>query len=259
MASIDAVAAVVSPPPQFFHDDPAILSFYRDLVEPFGETVDESLLKAGNNVFHKDLADRLAADESMTGRQADLVVVAYALPDVHPFTAVASHLNMVFGGTAQSFAVSEQGLAAPFTALRIVEAFQRSGRAGSAVVTVLEQTTLPTRHPLLAEHQLVDSGVMLALGTGDGLRVRGVETHDDESAIMARLRDLADEALLVLGPWLPATQFPRQQRVAPGSYCTSVWLELARHWRQWQGQGTPVVLADLDPLTGRGAQAILDG
>jgi alkylation response protein AidB-like acyl-CoA dehydrogenase len=43
-------------------DDPSILS--RDLVEPFSSTVDEELLRAGPNVFHRDLVDagRLCAD-----------------------------------------------------------------------------------------------------------------------------------------------------------------------------------------------------
>ncbi|MFJ1861947.1 hypothetical protein ACIOHA_32160 [Streptomyces anulatus] len=154
--------------------------------------MDEQSLRDGRNVFHKDLVDQLVGSEDIDGA-ADLVVVTYALPDVHPFTAVASHLNMLLGGGAQSFSISEQGLAAPFTALRIIAAFQRGGRSERAV---LEQTTLPR-----------------------------VEAYS--------------------------------HRVAPGSYCTSVWLDLAQHWQKWRRDHRRVVLRDIDPLSGRGHLALL--
>ncbi|WP_405431607.1 hypothetical protein [Streptomyces anulatus] len=142
MTTVAASSAVRAPDGRPFHEDPGVLGFYRDLVEPFGSTVDEQSLRDGRNVFHKYLVDQLVGSEDIDGA-ADLVVVTHALPDVHPFTAVASHLNMLLGGGAQSFSISEQGLAAPFTALRIIAAFQRGGRSERAVLAVLEQTTLP--------------------------------------------------------------------------------------------------------------------
>ncbi len=62
--SVRAACAVVDPPRKPYVEDPSILSFFRDLVEPFGSTVDEELLRAGPNVFHRDLVDagRLRAD-----------------------------------------------------------------------------------------------------------------------------------------------------------------------------------------------------
>ncbi|MGH4010154.1 MAG: hypothetical protein ACRDTH_18700 [Pseudonocardiaceae bacterium] len=264
MPVVCAASAVVSPPPQRYHEDPSILAFYRDLVEPFGAEVDEQLLHAGTNVSHRELVDTLVKAEDVRGCQADLIIVTHGLPDLHPFTAVASHLNMLFGGGAQSFSISEQGLAAPFTALRIVASFQRSGRANQAVVAVLEQTTLPTRHALVQDPPLVDSGALLVFGRGAGLRVDEVGTVGSQEAISTRVREFEagdpSGTLLVIGPWVDwdgVDAGSRVHRVEPGSYCTSVWLELARHWRRWQQDYTTVVLCDVDPRTHRGHFAVL--
>lgn len=263
MTTVAASSVVRAPDGRPFHEDPAILGFYRDLVEPFGSTVDEQLLRDGRNVFHKDLVDQLVDSEGIEVA-ADLVIVTHALPDVHPFTAVASHLNMLLGGGAQSFSISEQGLAAPFTALRIISAYQRGGRSERAVLAVLEQTTLPTPHPLVDSGDLVDSGALLVFERGAGLQVGGVEAFVDAEATSARLKDLAAaggvDTLIVLGPWVEEQAIgsdARVHRVPPGSYCTSVWLDLAQYWREWQTGYRQVVLCDIDPLSGRGQLALL--
>ncbi|MGW7103761.1 hypothetical protein [Streptomyces sp. NPDC054838] len=262
MTTVAASSVVRAPDGRAFHEDQAILGFYRDLVEPFGSTVDEQLLRDGRNVFHKDLVDRLVGGEDIDVA-ADLVIVTHALPDVHPFTAVASHLNMLLGGGAQSFSISEQGLAAPFTALRIISAYQRGGRSERAVLAVLEQTTLPTPHPLVDSGDLVDSGALLVFEGGQGLQVGGVESFPDAEATSARLKELATDGgadtLLVLGPWVQeqtSEAGAQVHRVPSGSYCTSVWLDLAQHWRTWQSDYRQVVLCDVDPLSGRGQLAL---
>lgn len=263
LTTLTASSFVVSPQGHAFHDDPDIIGFYRDLAEPFGSTVDEQRLRKGRNVFHKELVEHLMHDEDLSDATADLVVVTHALPDVHPFTAVASHLNMMLGGGAVSFSISEQGLAAPFTALRIISAYQRAGRSRRAALAVLEQTTLPTPHPLVDAGDLIDSGVLLLLDGGEGLEAVAVESYDDAEATVYRLRELANDeldTLLVTGPWVSMVDFDGAadvHSVAPGSYCTSVWLDLARHWKQWQHSYRRVVLCDVDPLSGRGNVAIL--
>ncbi len=46
-------------------------------------------------------------------------------------------------------------------------------------------------------------------------------------------------------------------RVAPGSYCTSLWLDLARHHERWAAEHDAIVLCDTDPRTGRSHAALL--
>ncbi|GAA2786233.1 hypothetical protein [Saccharopolyspora taberi] len=265
MQSVSAAAALVAPAPRAYHDDPSVLAFYHDLVEPFGSVVDEELLRNGANVFHRDIADTLLDDEEIRDLDADLVIVTHALPDVHPFTAVASHMNMRLGGKATSFAISEQGLAAPFTALRVMSGFQRSARSRRAVIAVLEQTTMPTHHPLVHDGEpLVDSGALLVFGGDQGLRVDAVESAESVASATERIREIAAAdpggTLVVVGPWdtwadLDGTAEVR--RVEAGSYCTSVWLDLARNWRNWQENHTTVVLCDVEPRTGRAHLAAL--
>jgi hypothetical protein len=225
--TVRAACSVVSPRGRPYRENPAITAFYEDLLTPFGVGFDEESLRSGRNVFHQDLVDNLIdADDDSRSCKPDLIIVTHALPDVHPFTTVASHLNMVVGGgTAKSFSISEQGLAAPFTALRVAASFQRSGRCEEALVVVLEQATLPESVPFA--DSLVDSGVMLVLGSSEGPRVADVESTTDARETTRRLAELAggDPAgtLLVLGPWVNASGLDPAvacQRVGPGSYCT---------------------------------------
>jgi hypothetical protein len=262
--TVRAACSVVSPRGRPYRENPAITAFYEDLLTPFGVGFDEESLRTGRNVFHKDLVDNLIdADDDVGSRKPDLIIVTHALPDVHPFTTVASHLNMVVGGgTAKSFSISEQGLAAPFTALRVAASFQRSGRCEEALVVVLEQATLPESFPFV--DSLVDSGVMLVLGSSAGLRVARVESTTDPRETTRRLAELAGEdpagTLLVLGPWVEASGLDPAvacQRVDPGSYCTSVWLALADGWRGWHRDYDTVVLCDTEPRTGEGHFAVL--
>ncbi|WP_371622520.1 hypothetical protein OG245_06120 [Streptomyces sp. NBC_01116] len=265
MSTLQAASAVISPPGTPYDESPATLSYYRDLVEPFGMTVDEELLRSAPHVTHRELIDRLGAPEDIRRCDPDLVIVTHALPDVTPFAAIAPHLNWLLGDRATtSFGISQQGLAAPFTALRIISAFQRSGRSRTAVLAVLEQTTLPTRFALAHDTPLTDSGALLVLGVDGGPQVTDVSAIDTTRAAVERLTELvaADPqgTLLVLGPWFDESGLDpaaRRQRLAAGTYATSVWLALARHWRTWRQEYAAVVLCDTDPRTGSTHLAVL--
>ncbi|WMX46382.1 hypothetical protein RGF97_18180 [Streptomyces roseicoloratus] len=247
-----------------------MLDYFRDLLTPFGEKPDEELFRGGAHVHHRDLADLLVADEGVGRSRPELLIVTHALPDVVPFTAVAPHMTERLGGRAVNFAIAQQGLAAPFTALRIASAYHRAGRAAEVVLAVLEQTTLPTAFPLVQDTPLTDSAAALVLGGapagGDGPVLRFVRAHAAGSAATALDgygpgRELdEDGTLLVLGPWvtedLPPGERTAVHRVAPGSYCTSLWLDLADHWQEWQRSYRRVVLCDTDPRSGRSHVAL---
>ncbi|KAA2264198.1 hypothetical protein F0L68_08130 [Solihabitans fulvus] len=251
--ALRGASAVRAPQGSGYRADPAALDFLRDLVEPFGEKVNEDLLASGAGVSHRDLTDRLTEDEVVLGSAPQLVIVAHALPDVLPFTAVAPYLSKRLGATATSFAVASQGLAAPFTALRIAAAFHRAGRCGEAVIAVLEQTTLATPFSLGGDTPLVDSGVALVFGAGDGPSVTAVTAGSSVgAAVGAHAND--QDTLVVLGPWADRAELPdgpAVHQVAPGSYCTSVWLALAEHWSAWRQRHRRILLCDTDPRTGR--------
>ncbi len=262
--AVRAAAAVRSPQGRAPGDTPAALDYYRDLLAPFGEKPDEVLLRSGSHVYHRDLADLLAADDGVGRSRPELLIVTHALPDVVPFTAVAPYLTDRLGGRAVNFAIGQQGLAAPFTALRIASAYHGAGRAASVVLAVLEQTTLPTAFPLVQETPLVDSAAALVLGASIGTGLRFVRAHSAGSAAAALGEDALgldvgeDGTLLVLGPWVTedVPEGAAVHRAAPGSYCTSLWLELAEHWQEWQQAHRRIVLCDTDPRSGRSHVAL---
>ncbi|WP_035794613.1 hypothetical protein [Kitasatospora mediocidica] len=264
MPSLRAAGAVLAPPGKPHDPDPATLSYYRDLVEPFGLEVAQDLLSAAPHVDHRDLLDRLVAADGVADSTPDLVIVAQALPDVTPFTAIAPYLDRLLGGRATNFGIHQQGLAAPFTALRVIAAFERAGRTRTSVLAVLEQTTLPTRFPLVHDNELVDSGVILVFGRDGGPRVTAVEAVRAGRPLRPRIAELVGEdpdgTLVVTGPWCDAVQLPavpHHQRTSPGTYCTSVWLALAEHWQAWQREYRTVLLCDTDPRSGDRHLAVL--
>ncbi|MFY1701268.1 hypothetical protein ACN28G_05965 [Micromonospora sp. WMMA1923] len=246
--------------------DDDIIRFYRDLLRPYGDEVDEELARQGRNVPFVDLAERALAATPDPVASPDLLILAYALPDLHPLKTVASHLNHGFGDTSRSFAVSEQGLAAPFTALRVANAYARSGRCDSLALFVLEQTTFAYREPFAHAHDLLDSGVLMVFDRTGRWTVDGLHTAPSGAATGALLRRLlpapvAARALLVTGPWTDPADTDvtgvARHRVAPGSYCTSLWRELLRCQRDWAQRHHTLVLCDTDPRHDQTQVAIL--
>jgi hypothetical protein len=253
--ALRATSSVRAPSGSGHQPDESTMDFLRDLIEPFGQKVDEDLFRRGNAVSHQDLIDLLLRAEDVRNSKPQLVIVTHALPDVLPFTAVGPYLAKRLDCEATTFAIAQQGLAAPFTGLRIAAAHHRAGRCAEVVLTVLEQTTLPTAIPLVQDTPLVDSGVAMVFGAGTGPRLGWVASSPSAAALIRRA---GPDTLVVLGPWVDRSGldgFPVHQ-VEPGTYCTSVWLALASHWREWPDRR--FLLCDTDPLTGQSHAALFE-
>lgn len=263
--AVHAAAAVRSPQGREPTDDPAVIAYFQDLLRPFGTEPDKESLRRGAHVHHQDLADLLAEADGVRASRPELIVVAHALPDVVPFTAVAPYLTARLGGAATCFAVGQQGLAAPFTALRIASAYQRAGRIREAVLAVFEQTTLPTAFPLKPETDLTDSAAALVLRAGPteetGPRLVRVAAGIPLAALLADAPPHPSgdpDTLAVLGSWV-TEDVPESldvHQAPPGNYCTGVWLELAENWTRWQTRYRRIVLSDMDPRTGKSHHAV---
>jgi hypothetical protein len=251
--ALTAAAAVRAPVREEEFDQALAADFFRDLLGPFGAEPDDERLARGSRVQHRQMARTLVATEGIRDRRPQLIVITHALPDLVPFTAVAPMLAEQLGGAATCFAISEQGLAAPFTALRVAAGYHRSSRADEVVLAVLEQTTLPQPMPLVDNHALIDSGALLVLGRagGGGMALcragRSATVADALSGLPAD-----DRTQVVLGSWAgePVPAGYAVHRAEPGSYCTGVWLELAENWAAWQERYRSVVLCDTDPASG---------
>lgn len=225
--------------------DAELIEYYEDLLGQFGLTVDKRRLDDGRNIGYPELAETVLAGLSVD--RPDLILLAYAIPDLHPLKTVATHVNHLLGGQACSMALSEQGLQAPYTALRVAEAYHRGGNCDRALILVLEQTTLPYHDPLVHDTPLSDTAVALVLEP-DGAAVRRTWSGTPEQ--LTAMIDESPDTLVVAGPWVRTDRSLDLHRCGAGTYCTSVWLALAENYQRWQRDYADVLLCDVDPRTG---------
>ncbi|MEU7324452.1 hypothetical protein ABZ682_28450 [Streptomyces griseoviridis] len=258
--------AVVAPSGGTYEPNETVLRYHRDLVELFGGKLDEELLRAGAQVSHTRMAELLVERLPAGGVRPDLVVLAAALPDLNPVRSVSAYLGLLTGGRAdQCFSVTEQGLGAAFTALRVGAAHERTGGSSAFLLAVLEQTTLPAHDPVVHDGVPVrDSGVLLLFESGGGFGEIDSVTRLPEAGLLGpRLAEVTASAprpLVVAGPWTDPAAVPEgvdRHRVPPGGYCTSVWSALAEHGPRWREEYDTVVLCDRDPRSDTAHVAVL--
>jgi hypothetical protein len=257
--TVQAAAAFVADYRNPYEHDEELITWQRDLLAPFGVPFDETLLSQGPNIGFSELAEHALRAMPVPVSRPDMVIVTYGLPDWYPFKTISAYLDYLLGGGSRNFGVSDQGLRAPFTALRIAQAYQRSGRCETLALLVVDQTTFGYSVPLVKDTPLQDSGVFLLLGGSGTLSVSSVRSVPSGVDIVDFVGAPGDDVLVVAGPWVDVSGLGAfsVHQTPPGSYCTSVWLALASHHEKWAAQYRTVVLCDTDPRTGRAEVAVL--
>lgn len=238
--------------------DEQMLEYYRDLLAQFDVPYEEQRLRDGPNVSYTELADALLAAPGFPVEAPDLILLTYAVPDLHPLRVVSAYVNTRLGGGARSMALSEQGLRSPYTALRVADAFHRAGRCDRALLLVLEQTSLPYHDPLVHDTPLTDTAAALVLRAGQPGPVAGPPWTGTPAELTALLEATGPDTVVVAGPWVEAGRAPRVVRCERGTYCTSVWLALAEKPDLWRDTESGILLCDVDPRTGRAHAVRLD-
>jgi hypothetical protein len=194
-------------------------------------------------------------------RQADLVIIAHATPDAEPGWAACT-LSERLAQAPLAFAVSDQGSAAPFTALRVADAYVRTGAHRRCLLLLLDQKTVA--RPAPGAVPLEDSAVALIIdAAGDGRaggalslwQCTGLGPADVGQAVrdvLPRLLPAAGpgQTIVVHGPGLDgwaALLPPGSRRARAGLPCTGLWAEFAALARAG-GPRSRVLLADYDPV-----------
>lgn len=264
--SLSTASALVRQDRLPFQMDSERDAFQRYVLDPFGMDIDTERLRRAPNIGFTELAESALDALAHPIGSPDLLVFAHAIPDSSPLTAVTAHLNHLLGGRSHSFGVSEQGLRAPFTALKIADAYARSGRCDTLALFVCEQNTLPYADPFVDDNQLVNSAALLYFDGAGGYEFTGTRAGPPGARLDELLSSMTSgldprATLIVAGPWtasdpLATTSLP-VHRCEPGTYCTSVWLELARHHADWAHTYRHVALCDTDPRTGHRQVALL--
>jgi hypothetical protein len=254
--AIQAVAHRAFGPGEPYTRDPRRLRHYRDLLEPYGVALDERLLERGGRHSFRAMGAAVVADVEAPPR-VDLVVLAHATPDFDPILSAASHLAFLCPGQPRAFAVSDHGVGAPFAGLRMIAAHLRSPAYATALLVVLDQTSLPNYDARVHRRHTEDSAVALALGRSGPAVVAGVERRDrlDPGQASRAVADLARTAaartVVLAGSGVDVPRAPRTDGVlvhrAPAQHhCTAVWVALSEHLDRWRHAYDRVVVADYD-------------
>jgi 4-hydroxymandelate oxidase len=248
--------------------DPGLRTFLADLVRPYGIGLNEDELARGEGQTYAELAAPLvptAADPP-----ADLLMLAYQVPDVCPDHATASYLSHLCPGEPMAFALCDQGSAAPFTCLRLAREYRQTGGCDNVLLFIAEQAALgheagePAAQP--GKHvsvmlQISDSGPVRLAGLRQWVGVTAAEVPGLVAGWLAAAAGERAPVLVAGGELARSEAFgaAAEVRAAPdGQPATGVWWELAGQFTAWASAGRRVVLADYDPGLGYLCLATLD-
>jgi 4-hydroxymandelate oxidase len=244
--------------------------YLSDLLGQYALGLEPGALEPGGQSYG-EMAEALIKLAVPEGESVDLLVLAYAIPDITPGRATATYLSHVCPGRPMSFAVSDQGTAAGFTGLRLIRDHARSGGPRRALLLVVEQAALPYDPGVPVAVPAGHSGVALLLGdlsetsdtpdpagrSGSAARLEAVSVYpalaadalaDQVGALFAGATGSTAILGAALAAQVPAPTGPSQVRVASaGQPYTGVWWELAGALAE-ADVGTPrIQLADYAP------------
>ncbi|UWE07785.1 serine/threonine-protein kinase [Actinacidiphila bryophytorum] len=190
--------------------------YLTDLLRPYGLALDEAALARGGQSY-AEMGEALIALAVPPGEAVDLLVLAYAVPDIAPGRATTTRLSHVCPGAPMAFAVTDQSATAPFTALRLIRAYACAAGMSRALLLIAEQPSVPYDAGLPRTLPLTSTALAFLLGPASplpltlptALPARG--GAGGVTPLPARGRVGADTVLPALGGADAATALP-----APG-------------------------------------------
>lgn len=201
-------------------------------------------------------------------RPVDLLIFAFAVADLAPGRSTASYLAHLCPGEPLAFTICDQGIAAPYTALRLLSAYSAAAGCRRALLMVAEQATSFYDLPAPAQMPARHAAVLLVFdadnegAVGPVRQVRGVgpaAAYDVASAAITELAAGHDDVTLITGNGLdsngpvPKLAIGEQLTAPSGQPCTGVWWELAA-----AAPGRRVLIADYDAALGYVCVAAID-
>jgi hypothetical protein len=152
---------------------PHLREYLSDLVGPHGLSLGDDL--AGHS--YGEMGAALIGELVGAAQPVDLLVLAFAIPDVRPGRATATYLSQVCPGKPLGFAICDQGSAAAFTGLRLIREYARTG-CRRALLLVLEQAGLPYDAGQPVDLPAAHTGVALLCEVdGTGALVESVQQY----------------------------------------------------------------------------------
>ncbi|MFE9423120.1 hypothetical protein ACFYNO_09160 [Kitasatospora sp. NPDC006697] len=138
--------------------------YLTDLLAPYGLALPDGELPEDQGQSYAEMAEALIRDVVPAGEQVDLLVLAHAVPDLTPGRATACWLGHLCPGRPLAIAVTDETAPTGTAALRLLEAYARSGGLRRALLLVLEQHWLPYDPGRPAPVPATSRGVALLYG-----------------------------------------------------------------------------------------------
>ncbi|HKT04656.1 MAG TPA: 2-hydroxy-acid oxidase, partial [Rugosimonospora sp.] len=131
-------AAVAAAPGHRAH----LRGYLADLAAPYRVALREPMFDDACGQSYGEMAATLLAEVLPPDEAVDLLVLAFAVPDIRPGRSTATYLSHICPGRPLAFAICDQGAAAGFTGLRLILSYARDRERRRAVLLVVEQAAL---------------------------------------------------------------------------------------------------------------------
>ncbi|MFI2714430.1 hypothetical protein ACH495_30355 [Micromonospora sp. NPDC018662] len=249
------IARRFGPVPEPYRPDPLLEEYLSDMTASYGRRFDRDRHAAASRNSFTEMADRLVRDLDLAV-PVDLIAIAHSTPDGDPRRVTACYLNELVHGDPLAFAVSDQGPAAAFTALRLLGTYSGDFPGCRALLLILEQTTMSyevvgSRFPVPGHD--IGVAVLLEPAGSDGATVHQRPDVPAEAAGTLLDELVPADAVLIAGPGLTTD---RPVVSAPDLGAAGVWAEFARCRADTAG---PIAVADHDPVSGTLCVAVFAG
>ena len=218
--------------------------FLNHMESLYGRFDDLSWLTGGSLVNYHDMVRTVVQELGPALADVDLVITVDGSPDCQHQSFPGALLTELLPGDPLMMGISEQGVAGPFTALRVAHQQLRSGGARRALVLVMEQSTLPPDDAAVCPVR--DVAVALLLGPD------GTVGLDAPTLTVTRTGPAAwpdtDAGSVVVGAAVPdPPEGVPVRRAEPDHPCAGVWLALADLLAAEPPAGR-VLVVDRDPV-----------
>ncbi len=215
--------------------------FLTDLVRPYGLAVRDDVR---NGQVYGEMAAELIGAIVPPHERVDLLVLAFAIPDLRPGRATATYLSHVCPGGPLAFALCDQGTAAAFTGLRLAREYLSAGDCERALLLVVEQAVLP--YATEAQTMVPDrhAAVAFLCGLSGVAKLRTLAQYPNVSA--ERATELLESETEAAGPGVTVIRGAGLAGELTGQPFTGAWWELAATLDL--DTAVDVLVADYDPL-----------
>jgi hypothetical protein len=243
--------------------------YFTDLMSSYGMECSADAFTRDCNTY-RHMVEALLPRLGSLGDRFDMAVMAIATPDAEPGWPM-SYLTGAVSSPGLAFAISDQGTAAPFTALGLLLGSPGDYGARRAQLWVMDQSALMHDAPVPPRlRPTVDSAVAMILDEGEGtgqlsvIQLTGVRPGDVPSHLghwAKRARGGGATAAVCgtgLAPYWSPAWADEVRWARPGLPCTGVWACLADALPSWRATRPSVMIAEYDEELGYLSMCALD-